>query len=225
MRTFKPFLKGQLDGVLRNCIEQVRQKVHSEKSDYLLNVDEAEYIRHLISEFHIEPPQINTEAKFITYEERMIESERHPSAFFLDPGESYKRQVVIYHLPVTGDVEILNFKPNPSLLWTTELTHETTNEGDFLLFDVINFNNDTEVIKRAENEVIGNLTKQIGNIKNQIDGYNASLPQEVEQIVKARKKDLLDKGDFLSTLGVPVKKKGEVSDTFAVPSPNIPKKI
>lgn len=225
MRTFKPFLKGYLDDVFRNCIEQIRQKVHSEKSDYLLNVNEDEYIEHLVSEFRIEPPQINTESKFITHEERMIESERHPSAFFLDPGESYKRQVIIYHLPIAGDVEILNFKPNPSLLWTTELTHETTSEGNFLLFDVVNFNNETETIKRAEDEVIGNLTKQLGNIKNQIDGYNASLPQEAEQIVKARKKDLLAKGDFLSTLGVLVRKKDEVSDTFAVPSPTIPKKI
>ena len=114
MTTFKPFLKGYLDDVFRNCIEQIRQRVYSEKSDYLLNVNEAEYIEHLISEFHIEPPQINTETKFITHEERMIEAERHPSAFFLDPGESYKRQVIIYHLPVIGDVEILN---SPSTIY------------------------------------------------------------------------------------------------------------
>ncbi len=225
MRTFKPFIEGDLDNVLRNCIEQIRQKVHTEKSDYLLNVDEAEYIEHLVSEFHIGPPQINAEAKFITQEERMIESERHPSDFFPDPGQSYKRQVITYHLPVTGDVNILNFKPNPFILWTTELIHETTSEGDFLLFDVVNFSNDTETIKRAEDEVIGTLTKQLVNTKNQIDGYNSSLHQEIERIVKERKKDLLAKGDFLSTLGVPIQKKGGVSDTFAVPSPKVPQKI
>lgn len=225
MRNFKPFLKGSLDDVLRNCIEQIRTRVHSEKTDYLLNVNETEYIEHFVSEFHIEPPQINSESMFITHEERMIESERHPSAFFLDPGESYKRQVIIYHVPITGDVEILDFKPNPSLLWTTDLTHDSTNEGNFLLFDVINFNNETETIKRKQDEVIGNLAKQLEYISNQLNGYNTSLSQEIEQIVKARKNDLLSKGDFLSTLGVPVRKRDEVSDTFAVPSPKIPKKI
>jgi len=226
MRTFEPFLKGHLDGVLKNCIEQVRQKVHSEKPDYLLNVTEAEYIEHLVSEFHIEPPQIDVKAKFITHEERMIESERHPgSGLFPEPGKSYKRQVITYHLPITGNVEMLDFKPNPSILWTTQLTHETTKEGDYLLFDVINFNNDRERIKRKEGEIIGNLVKQIGNIKNQVDAYNTSLPQEIERIVKERKKDLIVKGGFLASLGVPVRKKDNVPDTFAIPSPKIPKKI
>lgn len=51
------------------------------------------------------------------------------------------------------------------------------------------------------------------------------MRQEVTQRVQTRKKDLMAKSDFISKLGVPVKKRADLPETFSIPPPRIPKKI
>ncbi len=222
---FKPFTKGQLSDVLRNCLANLKDKVYSEKVEYILNANEEEYVNYLISEFEIDPPEIDFENKYATSEEKMIEASRHPNNFWVNDGESYRRMVLTYHLPFCGDVQVLDFIPNPAILWTSTFEHVETKEGEELLFEVINFSNDADQIKREADSLIGSLSTQLGHIKNQLNEHNNSLHAVVEQLVRDRKKDLLTKSDFLTTLGVPIKKVGIVSETFTVPAPKIPKKI
>lgn len=228
MTTFKPFIKGSLSAVLDNCIQQVKEKVQSEKQDYLLNINESEYIDHLVSEFTIDIPQVEFEKVYADHTEKPIPVNRHPSAAFFfdeDDNKSYTRQVIVYYLPVSGDVKILDFKPNPSLLWSHEFRHEVSRDGELLSFEIVNFANDLEHVKREADQIIGNLRTQLEHIQNQVVGYNSSLRQQVEQIVQTRKKDVLAKSSFLTGLGVPIRKKGNLSETFSVPTPKMPKKI
>lgn len=226
MSTIKPFTKGHLSSVLDNCIHQLQEKVQSEKQDYILNVNEAEYIDHLVSEFTIDAPRVDFDKVYADHTEKSIPAERHPSAgFFLDEGKSYTRQVIIYYLPITGDINILDFMPNPSILWSEEFEHEVGPEGELLSFEIINFSGDIENVKREADQRTNNLSTQLGHIQNQVTGHNASLRQQVEQIVQARKKDLLAKSSFLTDLGVPIRKRGNLPETFSVPVPELPKKI
>lgn len=226
MRTIKPFTKGHLSSVLDNCTRQLQEKVQTEKQDYILNVNETEYIDHLVSEFTIDVPKFEFEKVYADHTEKSIPAERHPSAgFFLDEGKSYTRQVIIYYLPFSGDINVIDYVPNPSLVWTSEFQHEVGQDGELLSFEIINFGNDLERVKREAEQIMNNLRTQIGHIQNQVVGYNASLRQQVEQIVQVRRKDLLAKSSFLTDLGVPIKKRGNLSETFSVPTPKMPKKI
>lgn len=227
MRTFEPFTKGYIDDVLRNQLEQITSRIQSESEGYLLNVKEDEYIDHLISEFTLETPTIDFESMTISPTEKMIPARRHPSAMFFmdDMDRSFKRQVIIYHFPFSGDINILDYVPNPHLVWTEEFTHDDSSEVEEITFEIINFSDDPETIKRESERTIGNLKTQLGHIKNQVDGHNANLRQEITQRVQERKKDLMKKSDFLSKLGVPVKKKDNLPETFSIPTPKIPKKI
>src|SRR3989339_453498 len=81
------------------------------------------------------------------------------------------------------------------------------------------------MMKRESEQVIGNLKTQLSHIKNQINGHNANLKQEIINRFQERKKDLMKKNDFISKLGVPVRKKVNLSETFSIPTPRIPKKI
>lgn len=228
MSTIKPFTRGHLSSVLDNCIHQLQEKVNSEKQDYILNVNEAEYVEHLVSEFTVDVPKVDFDKVYADQTEKPIPANRHPSAAFFfddDDNKSYTRQVIIYYLPVSGDINILDYMPNPSLLWSQELQHEVGQDGELLSFEIVNFGNDIEHVKRQADQIMNSLRTQLGHIQNQVAGYNSSLRQQVEQIVQTRKKDVLAKSSFLTGLGVPIRKKGNLSETFSVPTPKMPKKI
>ncbi len=228
MKTFKPFTNGDLDDVLRNQFQQIADKIKNEDDNYLLNVNEDEYIDHLVSEFTINTPVLDFEARTASAIERMIPVEQHPNTgfFFHDDTKSFNRQVIIFHIPFSGDINVLDYAPNPRILWTYQLTHtRSTDMEEEICFEIINFSNDAETLKRESDNVIQSLTTQMGHVTKQIEGHNANLKNEVTQRLQERKKDLLNKSDFLSQLGLPIKKKDNLAETFSVPTPKIPKKI
>lgn len=228
MKTFEPFIRGHLDDVLRNQLQQITDRMNNENDDYLLNVNEDEYINHLVSGFTINTPALDFEARTASNIEKMIPVEQHPNTgfFFHDDTESFNRQVIIFHIPFSGDINILDYAPNPRILWTCQLTHnQSSDTEEEICFEIINFSNDAEALKRESDNVIQNLTTQIGHITKQIEGHNANLKNEVTQRLKERKKDLLNKSDFLSQLGIPIRKKDNLPETFSIPTPMIPKKI
>lgn len=230
MKTIKTFIKEDLDGVLRNVLQQASTKINSETEAYLLNVNEEDYISHLVSEFTLELPIIDFEGITASSIEKMIPARDHPSAGFFffegDEYKEYKRQVVTFHLPFSGDVNLLEFAPNPRLVWTIDLIYESSSsEGESLTFEIVNFNQDAEVVKREKDQILGNLRTQVGHITNQINGHNNGLKTEIERLFHERKNDLMSKSDFLSQLGVPIKKKENLPETFAVSTARPPKKI
>ncbi|MBI4040120.1 hypothetical protein HY389_02065 [Candidatus Daviesbacteria bacterium] len=226
MRTITPFTKGYFGDVLRSQNEKLKNKIHSEETDYILNVNEDEYVDHLVSEFSIDPPILDVENKFITHEEKMVPADRHPrESFFIIDNKSFPRQVIKYHIPFSGEIEVISFKPSTSLLWTIELEHEINDEGEFLCFELINFTNDAEKIKRDSEQNLSNLQKQFGNLANEVNNYNTSLLEEIRRLLRERKEGLKSTNSFLDQLEVPVKKRDNVPSTFSVPAPKAKKKI
>lgn len=223
--SFNPFTNGSLSNFLDKNIELVRNKIRSEQDEYLNNINEEEYITHLTSIYCIEPLEIHLEAMYVTEDKKMIASERHPGGFFFDEGKSYERQILIYHLPTSGNINVIDYRPNPCLMWTVELEREYDGEVDCLTFEIVNFNNDIETVKRRQDEITTNLRIQIENLNREVVAYNESLPGTIEQIIKQKKSEIIKKNDFLSTLGVPIKKRDNVPETFAVPAPKVPQKI
>lgn len=228
MKSFKPFINGDLDSVLRNQLQQITNKIKSENDNYILNVNEDDYIAHLVSEFTLEAPKIYIEGVSASTLERMIPVEQHPNIGFIfyDETKSFNRQVIVVHLPFTGDISLLEFVPNPRILWTHPINYSVLpdNEAE-ISFEVINFTNDSEAVKRETDQIINNLSTQISHISNQIRGHNENLQNEVSIRLKERKNDLLKKSEFLTQLGIPIRKKDNFPETFSIPSPKIPKKI
>lgn len=62
-------------------------------------------------------------------------------------------------------------------------------------------------------------------LKNDIDSYNSSLEGFIRSTLISRRQQIEQKSDFLSSLGVPIKKKENTSQTFAVPQPKLKQKI
>jgi hypothetical protein len=208
------FFERKLSQFLDSLRNQMKATAQSETADYLLNVNEEEYIEHLQHRFTIEPLKIHLDDAQVSAHEENIPAERFPSStFFVKQGRSYPKQIIRYHIPFEGTEELLQCTPNPRLL----NTHEVLLDGGSICFDIIDFYQDPEYIKREADRVIKLIADQARNVEKNVADYNSRLPEEIRQVVQARKKQIQTQLGVVGSLGHPVRKSPNVPETFRVP--------
>ena len=212
-QTFKIFAESNLNDYLHQASANIDSRIRRESDNYILNVNETEFVDYLLGELSIDEIIIDFENAFVTTYEKNIPAERFPRGFYVYAGKSYPTDVVVYHLPFSGDEQLLRMVPNSRLLWSVPVYIE----DGYICFEIIAFRDDSAVIEREANDNIGNIKKQWQNVLNDIRGFNNTLQQRILESFRGRKQHLLKKGDFLAALSVPVKKKYDLPETFAVP--------
>jgi hypothetical protein len=188
--------------------------IKNQNDDYILNVNKDEYIAHLVSEYSIPPLVIHKDELIVSTHEEMIPAEMHPHSYFVDPGRSYSKDVIVFHLPFSGQPELLKVRASTYSLSAPLITVENGS----INFRIINFNLDAERIKQESNQIIQSIESQNSYLTKDLESFNASIAQHASQVFDARKNQLLNKNNLIASLGVPVRKTAGTSSTFAVPA-------
>lgn len=205
-------------GVLENRKGQALQAITSQTDDYILNVNKAEYVDHLVSEYSIQPLEIHRDQLSVSVEERMIPAERHPNSYWVDSGKSYPKDVYTFHLPFTGDPQLLKVRASTYSMSAPRIMVA----GQEIRFEIINFNQQADAIKREADNVVAQLMSQNQYLINDLTKFNGSLDAQLAQAFDARKAQLLKKHDVISALGIPVRKATGTPSTFSVPAKRTP---
>lgn len=187
--------------------------IDNEEDNYLLNVNEADYINFKKSEGIIEPLEILVDNRYASSSEQMIPAEYFPGYFDVEPGRSYKKDVIKLHIPFSGNQELLKCRPSTHLLWSIKV-EVSDNE---ISFEIINFNDDVDKIQREIDDNIKNILQQYENLKKDITSYNANLEYQIRSAFESRKERIKAKTGVLESLGIPIKKASAPS-TFTVPT-------
>ncbi|MCA9996747.1 MAG: hypothetical protein KDE56_13400 [Anaerolineales bacterium] len=215
--TLQIFAEQELDEFLQAKLQRLKAQIEGEKDDYILNVNEEEYIDHLVNQYETENLELNFEEVSVSTQEKSIPAERFPSfvSFNISPGRSYTKDIIKYHIPFDGDKTLLRCLPNPRSHWTIEVTIE----GDCLCFEIINFYSEASRIKNEAESNINHIKHQLNYVQRQVNAYNKSLKNQARNFFDARKQHLLKKNDLLASLGVPIKRRDDFPRTFAIPTP------
>lgn len=209
----KIFAESELRQYQETLLDDMKRLLHSEEKNRLLNVNETEYIEYLVSKYTITPLILNREQVHVSDREGNVRVGHHAFDYDLDRSDIKKRQIVCYHLPYSGDTKLLSLSPSSRICWTTEV-NIGNNE---ISFDIVNWNNDVEAIKREATLILDNLITQAQNSTNEVKQYNSLLRQRVQDVFTARKQEYLKQSSILESLGVPFKKKGQMPETFSIP--------
>ena len=226
---------SELDGfgVLDNRKGQALQSITSQTDDYILNVNKVEYVEHLVSEYSIQPLEIHDDQLSVSVEERMIPAEWHPNSYWVDSGKSYPKDVYTFHLPFTGDSQLLKVRASTYSMSAPRIMVA----GQEIRFEIINFNQQADAIKREADNVVTQLRSQNQRLTNDLTKFNGSLDEaatrrkkisnqcmlpQLNQAFDARKAQLLKKHDVISALGIPVRKATGTPSTFSVPAKRTP---
>jgi hypothetical protein len=160
------------------------------------------------------PVGLHFDAVSISDCEEDIPAIHHPSDFqFTDRCRSFRRHIVRYHLPVSGNAELLWCRPSNSSTWSLDASLRK----ECISFEVIDWRDNPEEVKRAADSVLSNLKTQADNVQADVDAFNRSLPATAKSVVEGRKKQLLTQLNTMAALGVPVRQQDNVPATFAVP--------
>jgi hypothetical protein len=79
-------------------------------------VNPTDYVNHLVSSFSIDPLILHFDHVEASSREEMIPAEYFPFGHNVYEGKSYPKPVITYHIPVSGDSELLQCIPNPESL-------------------------------------------------------------------------------------------------------------
>lgn len=219
MRTFRRagfHAFSEFDGysMLENQKSAIAKEVKQQNDDYILNVNKEEYIQHLISEFRIDPIEIHKDQLSVSSHEEQIPAEMHSNDYFMDRGTSYARDVLQFHLPFSGDEQLLKVKASSYSMSAPLISIE----GNCICFKIINFNLTPERIKQESDNIINSIISQNSNLERDLNNFNSSIEATATQAFDLRKQQLLQKNDLMSALGVPIKQAGNASSTFSIPT-------
>jgi hypothetical protein len=213
--TFNLFGEDPTRDLFEARLSLIKSTVESESDDYILNVNEAEYVKFVVSKFTVEPVQLDFDGIQVSTYEKQIPAERHPSNYDVERGVSYKRDVIRYHIPISGPMEQLHWRPSQRYvaLWPVSL------EGNTLCYDVLDFGYSPDRLRQECDATLKEIRQQHAWLLSDIAIYNRSLEAQVSELLHERKEHLKKKVTLLAGLGVPVRRRADVPSTFAVPTP------
>jgi hypothetical protein len=212
------FATRSLDDYLKDNDERILRDVEKETEDYILNVNETDYINHLVSKFKIDIPQLDFDSLSITAE---VQKKLLPPWRGL-PETTIDADVVTYHIPCTGDITLLCYRPNTYIEWSIALKTSLSSE---VSFEASVTHNDKEELARQTRSILTDFKKQMGYFVKEVEDYNNSLRSKIEQMFRQRKKVFLEKNEVAAFLNIPIKKKESLPATYAIPTPQFQKSI
>mgnify|MGYP000379089765 FL=1 len=217
--------KGSIREYLAPIVKSIDSEIESTSENYILTVSEEQYSEYLINKYTVENPEIHFSEVYADSYEKEISTEDYPSRYDVHRGEKYKRPVIQFFVPTTGNSEVLKYFPG---LNTITIGGGSTNfevENNNLKLEVIDFSNDPNKVKQIFDENVKNSHRKFNDLLLDIKMFNDSLSGHITGKIRERKSKFLQKNEFMSSLGVPLKKKSDTSQTFSVPKPNLRTKI
>ncbi|MBZ5612153.1 MAG: hypothetical protein LAP38_28170 [Acidobacteriia bacterium] len=215
MATFNIFFEETFDAVVAHRLHDLKATIESENPQYLMNVNEQEYVSFLESRFRLDSLSLYFDNVHASSHEASVPAERFPQGFYVHAGKTYTRQAIKYHLPFAGDAQLLRCIPNPRVMNTVQVFVE----DGAVCFSVVNFwDADPSQVKGRADSILALIRQNYEHLRRQVEQYNASLPATVGGYLTARKEAIKRQGEFMAALGVPIKKASNVPKTFAVPA-------
>lgn len=219
----KIFGTGRIDEKFKYAFERINQIIENETEDYLLNVNQIEYVEHLVNKFEMDIPIIQFDDVYADNYEDDIPMEYFPNHYDRFGVRSIKKEIIQFFIPVSGNVSLLNYCPISSFFLGGGGNFKVTSEA--IITEFINFENDGKKIKQKFDNDVKGIHNNYNTLLTDIRNFNLSLKSNINSFFTKRKNKLLTKNDLMSSLGVPLKKKISNNSTFSIPQPKLKEKI
>jgi len=191
-------------------ISNIKREIESNSKDYILNVDEAEYLQYLEEKYKLFPLEIDKSSEHINepYIEKEERENRHWGGTYI--AEVYNIKV---SYPYTGTKELFYIKPST---WTMTHYRICLSEPSVVSFIVKLTQKDAELFKREKESAYGSAFANVGNINNFVSSWNNGLKELVKSEFNRIKTKYKDENSFFAAINV--KTNQEASKVFSVPT-------
>jgi hypothetical protein len=211
------FADVDVDNIFAYRLQRAKTEVESLDEKFLAQVDDESIALQILTSVRLNPLHFRFDKGYITTHEQMIPAEHHRHAhqrLFMEEGESYRRQIIQYHLPFDGDRDLLNCIPNPRIMWSIDIDVADKE----ITFEIVNWNDEPEAVRRETEHILGNIREQYEHLSKQVEAFNSSAQTEIVKLLSSRRTKLKRDRAFVAALGLPFKET-KLSQPNATPHP------
>ena len=146
------FGSKEIDDLIEEKKSEIRSLIEAKKEDYILDVNEKEFIDYIYGEYYIEKIDFDLDkVKVSSYE-----SDTRHDKF---TRENYFFQVVVYHVPISGNKGLLKYKPSRTYInYFPEVYLDYEEKNLCFEIEVININK--EVVGSRADYILDTIKKQ-----------------------------------------------------------------
>lgn len=197
------FHGGDLGGTIQSHGQKLRSQINKLSPGQLLPEDDARVCEHFVADFTISPIELHEEALELV-EPREVEKEVRS-----DFGENYRRCVLEFRfeVPFIGDVEL--FRLQPSTYSLNPPRAEIANNR--LIVTMFRYDRNASAIQQELQATLASVRQHLEWQRQQIDGWNDSLPALVSQLVAARRAKVMADQQLVTELPFRVRRRGEAA--------------
>lgn len=188
----------------------VKKEINEKSKDYILNVDEIEYIEYLKDNFALQPLNILNDTEIVEQPKIVKDIINNPRFRTGLEVQSYEFTAK-YHFE--GSAILFRVQPNPWTMTDHEVTideHNNTVSFKFKLSD-----KNAEKYNREKNSAYEAAFANIKNINKNVDEINSEIASEINCHFYRRKEELKKENDFFAAINIKVNE--ETKSVFTVP--------
>ena len=203
------FSDSSVFDVLEHQKREIKGKIYSLESNYILNTSENNLVQWLISELQLETPEILDSYIYVV---ENSESKFEKTDLFGDSYEAIGTKTVIA-IPFTGDPKFFKIRPSS---FTTVLPRANMMGKELrLTYEQVEANGDN--IKQEYTKTLNQIKQYLSWLEVDVYHFNSDLENAIRKHISERKTKLLAGVGMLETLGLPIKRREDAAKTYVVP--------
>ncbi|HEX8014212.1 MAG TPA: hypothetical protein VF465_03180 [Flavobacterium sp.] len=186
---------------------RIKEEILSKGKDYILKIDEDEFIEYLIEKYRLEPLKIYLETESISEPKKEIEKRSDPWGYYFDTEVYYF--TVSYQF--TGSEELFFVQPNP----TTFISYDIYVKNNRVSFSFSIHRQDVREFNRAKSEAYSYAFDNLEKINNNLQSIKG-FENAVKSVFQNEKNKFKQENDFFAAINVNVNK--ETESIFTIPT-------
>ena len=208
--TFKIFAERDLGELLRQRSQDMIDYINGHDENYVLTVAEVEFVDHVTVQYMIEPPSLQFDDIYVDTYIKAVPGAPAPSLFPQanrpNPYTQVETQALVFHIPFTGNAEVLRCRPSTWQMRTWEMIID----GHDLCFELVDLQDDATNLGRQKDEISDTARMNAPTAIREVRQFNDGLRAQVESAFRVRKQLFLKRRNTVAALGVPLKRRNDL---------------
>ncbi len=191
----------------------LKREIESENDNYILNINEDEYIGHLVEKYTLQPLSIDLDSEEVqdpTPYRIDLSNNHYSSAIYGRYKEGY-RFTISYTFE--GDAQLFRVRPSTYTLTSNDIKVDNRNRR--VSFQIEVYNQNVDEFNREKQSAYGRAFVNMDHLNVSVCTYNSDLRKRITTLFKDIKSKRLSKNNFFSA--IKVKKSSSSPSSYAVP--------
>lgn len=208
--------KGELRNYLERSKSDLEREIESMEPDYLLNVRLEDLSQYFISNYSINAPKIHEDEIYVYNQQEVdidVGSDRR--RFIRDRSRPFYVKGIAITIAIPFDDDGSFFYYKPSTFTYSPPSGEINGQEVHLIYEEVEHS--SEELKKTYTRDVNEIKNYLEWVKRDVESFNQSLESLIKQIFTRRKQKLLTNQGVVGGLGIPIRQREDIPQTYAVP--------